>query len=319
MRKLKKSLFIACEGQTEERYFKAIAEDINSISEYAIKVVILDIEEGTRQDPLGLIDEAISRKQTEAYDECYVVFDRDRDGNELIFENAFKKASENSIGIAFSNISFEHWILLHFKRNCKSFQKSDCNSRGEKCVCNGNLCICSCLRTHYPDYKKGRHSLYKEIKDWNHRANINSAWLRNKMRLSIGSKPLHKVNPYTDVDILLRKLLGLPEYNFAEVSDLIKFNDFEFCVASVSKKDQTISLIVDIKNMSDGNIVINNTTECSISSPNGTTYPHLIHRIIIPPNAIHSFDLHFNNIKDMDEEMDFYFCLNRKRIVIEIS
>ena len=55
-------------------------------------------------------------------DELWAVFDRDGCTKH---PEAFNKAEANEIRIAFSSISFEYWILLHFKYTTRPFSKAD--------------------------------------------------------------------------------------------------------------------------------------------------------------------------------------------------
>jgi hypothetical protein len=116
------SIFIACEGSnTEPLYFEKLKEIMEENDDYPYAVTIYpdkDFDENPKTDAIGLINVAIERK--EDFDELWVVFDKD---GYTKHKEAFELAKENKINIAFSSISFETWVLLHFERNNKSFSK----------------------------------------------------------------------------------------------------------------------------------------------------------------------------------------------------
>ena len=64
-------------------------------------------------DPKGLVNQALDLKTKQNFVWC--VFDKDDFQSNGIHE-AFKTARENGIGVAFSNISFEVWLLYHFRK-----------------------------------------------------------------------------------------------------------------------------------------------------------------------------------------------------------
>ncbi|MGL5085925.1 MAG: RloB family protein [Clostridium sp.] len=105
---------IITEGtETEVNYFENIKQIINSryrsreIQEnYPIKV------EGKARSTSVLVNEAIKRKNRENFSTVWVVFDKDDNSD---FDVAIKLAKDNNIEVAWSNESFELWLLLHFQ------------------------------------------------------------------------------------------------------------------------------------------------------------------------------------------------------------
>lgn len=99
--------------QTEKNYFEAIRSRYKSI--YKIKVKFLNDE------PSALVAFAISEKSLR--NRVWCVFDKDEFPSSSI-ERAMKTAKENGIGIAFSNMAFEVWLIDHFEK-CEHEKSAD--------------------------------------------------------------------------------------------------------------------------------------------------------------------------------------------------
>lgn len=89
---LQQSIYIFCEGETEENYFRMLKQKYHR-TEISI-----------------------------ARPKIYVVFDRDDHGLQEISE-CRKLAKKNNIEILFSSICFEIWILMHFEPVFKSYSR----------------------------------------------------------------------------------------------------------------------------------------------------------------------------------------------------
>lgn len=110
---------IVCEDEkTEPSYFENYKNQIPVETLY-LKAV------GAGKDPKGVVKQAIlernnlSREAKKEVDATWVVFDKDdADENPIKisnFDEAFKKADNENLNIAFSNEAFELWLLIHFK------------------------------------------------------------------------------------------------------------------------------------------------------------------------------------------------------------
>lgn len=115
--------FIFCEGKnTEPDYF-------NSFRISTVKIKAL----GVGLNTLGLVEKAIRRINMErfdgALDQKWCVFDKDDFSSDL-FDKAIDKAEKNGFGVAWSNQSFEYWLLLHFEdHQGGSIHRDDYQSR----------------------------------------------------------------------------------------------------------------------------------------------------------------------------------------------
>lgn len=97
----KPSILIVCEGKnTEPSYF-------NQFRITSAKVI------GVGDNTVSLVNRAIELSKQGQYDQVWCVFDKD-DFNDNDFNNAIKIAEANNFGVAYSNQSFEYWLILHF-------------------------------------------------------------------------------------------------------------------------------------------------------------------------------------------------------------
>lgn len=184
-RQIKTTLFIVCEGtKTETYYFQRIKEQLDSNSKYGIEIHVYETD---TVDPKGLVDIAI--EHLGKHNEVWAVFDKDKHPK---LPQSFSNAARNKVHIAFSSVSFEHWVLLHFEQNQTAFDKS---ADIIEYMDEQNIF----------DYEKSDPHLYSKTKNKLPKAFENAAWLRF-INPSNGNL-VYTLNPYTDVDLLIAKLL----------------------------------------------------------------------------------------------------------------
>ena len=219
--KLKRVLFIACEGtSTEYDYFSSWARTDIALERFErVNVYPGKEETNPKTNPHQLYQIAKKAIDEEVADVAWIVFDKD--GHALLPET-FINAAESGVKVAFSSRSFEEWVLMHFEKNNTTFTDSECKNptgRAIKCgsavvpSCFPNNCISGHIRrqNYLVDYSKKRDfDLFTAIKKRTEIAMVNSAWLRFQVSASVNTPQslLHTLNPYTDVDQLL--------YNFTE-------------------------------------------------------------------------------------------------------
>lgn len=182
-----------------------------------------------KAQPLRYVREAQLFMEREGYKEAWAVFDHD---NFPKRKEAFELAGQVcDLHIAFSSISFEEWILAHFERNPKVFLKSQCKDEDGHPIdcendatqgCGGRDCLASYIRSrdYIEKYDKDGSTLYVSLKERLESAVINAAWLRH-----LDNAPVYERNPYTDVDRLVARLLGLDkEYVWVRIGEVFKYN-----------------------------------------------------------------------------------------------
>lgn len=105
---------IVTEGtETEVNYFKNLGAKLNELfhSKIIVEKISLDIH-GTARSTKVLVNEAIKKRSLNAYSDVWVVFDRDDNRD---FDEAISLAKKEGMNVAWSNESFELWLLLHFQ------------------------------------------------------------------------------------------------------------------------------------------------------------------------------------------------------------
>jgi hypothetical protein len=119
---VKAKIHIFCEGaKTEPNYINAYIDikhpTVRSLKKENQPVRIVDTSKNT---PKQLVDEASKFVQSleNASDQVWVVYDREspRKYTDSVHADARNMALANGVHIAFSNVCFELWLLLHFKR-----------------------------------------------------------------------------------------------------------------------------------------------------------------------------------------------------------
>lgn len=99
---VKPSILIVCEGEnTEPSYFNQFR-----ITSAKVKSV------GEGYNTVSLVNRALVLAQQGNYDQVWCVFDKD-DFNATDFNSAIRLAEANNFGVAYSNQSFEYWLILH--------------------------------------------------------------------------------------------------------------------------------------------------------------------------------------------------------------
>lgn len=194
-------MFIFCEGdKTEPLYISSYIDD-----KVKTKTKVIKIPKTKKNTPVQLVEEAISVKKSNksiSGDEFWVVYDREAIAKypNSKHDEAAKKARNNGINIALSNVCFEFWILLHFEKLSltkpySSYLDLMKNSKLKQYL-NG---------VGIASYDKGSDDLYLRVK-----AGLDMARKRAPLinQQSLASCPLqnaapHHLNPYSSVYKLL--------------------------------------------------------------------------------------------------------------------
>lgn len=96
-------ILIVCEGKnTEPSYFE-------QFKLASAKIVVL----GKGNNTISLVKQAQQLNEKDDYAQVWCVFDRD-DFPAQDFNNAIAMAASSGFGVAYSNQSFEYWLILHF-------------------------------------------------------------------------------------------------------------------------------------------------------------------------------------------------------------
>lgn len=164
-----------------------------------------------RAQPTRYVREAELFLKDGTYGEAWAVYDHD---NFPEHEDASTHAKTVGVNIAYSSISFEEWILIHFERNKYAFSKSvckrhkkdiSCGSNVHPDDCHGRICVAGRIREQkfIPEYGKSMDGLFKTLFPNHKLAIINAAWLRSLHQ----NENLWMCNPITTVDRLISRLM----------------------------------------------------------------------------------------------------------------
>jgi RloB-like protein len=321
-RYIKKSVYILTEGQTEEAYFSRVGEILGGDTEwkYSVTVEVREIIKGNKTDPIHMVKEA--KKNKSSYDEIWVVFDKDRERDSLN-QDAIKLATKSKIRIAFSSISFELWLILHFEKCLHPFERSDCGSRSTKevsvvCVCNGTVCAKTYLKqpTRYPAFEKGKSLLYDDLEGRNLLAIENAAWVRNKKS---PYTDFHTLNPYTDVDNLLAELLNLKRVVYLSIGDTFNFAGVDISVLNHQRSSNLVSVTLAINNQGAIAFLMNDLQAFSLRDDLGTLFNYTAAAIqLIEPGSNQNVVINFN-INASSQSLTFKASMADKYFLIDLT
>lgn len=191
---LPKYTYIACEGtKTEPYYIKEMAQAINTRYRNYGRGKLIEVV-GVGANTLSLLKIARERveKDMPQAETVWLVYDKDEFPNDN-FDNT-QTGAENSRDIrkykvAWSNESFELWLLLHFEDISANINRKNCTKK---------------LKKHIKDYEKNSEGVFELLKDRMPEA-IRKAEKLYKEKLKEGLPP-SKMCPATRVFELVREL-----------------------------------------------------------------------------------------------------------------
>lgn len=177
-RPLRQRFLIVCEGEkTEPNYFHG----------FRVPKDVIDVI-GIGDNTIGIVREALNRRQYADYDQVWCVFDRDYFPVEN-FNNALSLARAHNIKVAYSNEAFELWYLLHFDFHDTAISRQTYSTR---------------LSERFGfEYTKNSLDMYELLEDKQQTA------IRNATRLLDGYGEQHRPsfdNPCTTVHLLVQEL-----------------------------------------------------------------------------------------------------------------
>lgn len=194
---------VFCEGaKTEPTYLKDYIDNLPEAS----RRFVVSVEPTKKNTPAQLVDEAVAYKKSDRFvegDLIWVVYDREAvakypDENHA---KAYKKAEDNGVKVALSNICFEYWLLLHLCDSTAPYSSFD------------DLCKSSNFRKLFKDksgkeYDKSSALVFNVLKDGlskaRERAERNNA--KSVEAAPKGGDQPYRLNPYTDVYLLLNAI-----------------------------------------------------------------------------------------------------------------
>ena len=350
MQQIRKTLKIVCEGTvTEPNYFRGIVNSLKKkklsytinispqptqeeledeveqdnkptlrkkrkIVDVAVEPIDNLVPEEFKAQPLSYVWDA--RNSLDENDEVWAVFDHDgHPAIEQAFELAKDQGDGRKVNIAFSSISFEYWILLHFEPSLTTFEKSECRTKEKtkkkkkkvlKHNCGQGIHPLDCLGTKcVTGYIKSQGYIPVDtyIKGIEYKgdieANANSAILnaiRTRFNIWNRTSPVYELNPYTDVDRLVFKLLHLEfDYKWVTCQEL---ENLEISISLIKDRN---NLTIKIKNNKNAAYKYNNEEFVFLDVNNTPTVfsesciiePGEIYQVLFPLTAIEQSNLLF--------------------------
>ncbi|TCO07003.1 RloB family protein [Natronoflexus pectinivorans] len=221
-----------------------------------VKIASVGVEPEQEKIPLPLkwVLEGQQELRDGTYNEVWTVFDHDNHpARKEAFEAAAIEINGSKVNIAFTSISFEYYLLLHFERLYKPFKTSECRdknnpkkSKRKKSIlcgtnkhiddCHGEHCIGGHARiNNYWTDSKDKISKYLLVKDKLEIGFEIAAWLRYISSLKESELQEYDRNPYLTTDRIVKRLTGNDhrswqwlsldfEYKFEDLGILIDSN-----------------------------------------------------------------------------------------------
>lgn len=196
-----KRLLIVCEDEKSSKlYFESFKRDEKL--RRLLSSVDIEVVHPKDYSPVGLVAEAKLKKKKakrdrNPYNEVWIVLDKDGHAN---MGQALVTARDNNIDVALSVNCFEYWILLHFERTTRCFNKCD-------------DIISYIKKNHFKEYMKNSNS-YIALKDRIDTALENGKWIVNQNKIDIESGVhIYQLSAYTDVHVLVERLLNPKKIN----------------------------------------------------------------------------------------------------------
>jgi hypothetical protein len=217
--------------------------------------------------PVRYIKEARDRIKEAEYTEAWAIFDKDGHASPAAaFQLAAIPVLDRQINIAFSSISFEHWVLLHFEKNNTPFVRSECKesdvsiscgSGNHHSDCYGVTCVSGRIvgQGHLDTYDKSNaENLFDEIGGLTDNALVNAAWLRMEQRIALATQPVYKINPITTVDNLVKRLLDIKtQYHWISLNLVLTIHNVDFEIIPIGN-----DLTLKVTNLGAAGLITNN-------------------------------------------------------------
>ena len=197
-RYVKVTFLIATEGtKTEPNYLKALKNELEATNRFNIDISI----EGKGKATKALVNKFVRQIENcnQEYDRVWAVFDKDAFDD---FDDAISLAGSKNINCAWSNESFELWLLLHFKEVSTPTGRKDLFEELEQAIRNA-------LHKNNPeavfDLSKGNDRIYELVTILGNEADAIKRAAALKSKYKTTTKPSEQ-NPCTRMDLLIHEL-----------------------------------------------------------------------------------------------------------------
>ena len=197
-RYVKVTFLIVTEGtKTEPNYLNALKKVLEATNRFNIEISI----EGKGKATKALVNKIVRQIENcnQEYDRVWAVFDKDEFDD---FDDAISLAGSKNINCAWSNESFELWLLLHFKEVSTPTGRKDLFEELEQAIRNA-------LHKNNPeavfDLSKGNDRIYELVTSLGSEAEAIRRASALKAMFKGTAKPSEQ-NPCTRMDLLIHEL-----------------------------------------------------------------------------------------------------------------
>ena len=197
-RYVKVTFLIVTEGtKTEPNYLNALKKVLEATNRFNIEISI----EGKGKATKALVNKIVRQIENcnQEYDRVWAVFDKDEFDD---FDDAISLAGSKNINCAWSNESFELWLLLHFKEVSTPTGRKDLFEELEQAIRNA-------LHKNNPeaifDLSKGNDKIYEFVTSLGSEADAIKRAAALKQNYKATVKPSEQ-NPCTQMDLLIHEL-----------------------------------------------------------------------------------------------------------------
>lgn len=192
---LSKRILILCEDEKSSKmYFESFKRDERL--KRNLSSVTIEVFHPKNHDPVGLVTKAKemklkAKRDRNPYNEIWIVLDKNGHVN---IDQALITARDNKINVGLSVVCFEFWILLHFEKTTRSFDKCDD--------------VIRYIKKKYIPYYEKKINYYDLLKDKITDAINNAGWLQKQVSndMEHGVK-IQDLPSYTNVHLLVNKLI----------------------------------------------------------------------------------------------------------------
>lgn len=196
VRRVNRKVLILCQGKaTEYKYCLSLRSHLKLVG---TSIEIPEDSHGrSAANLLALARTKIKResKRGDAYDKVFLVFDRDEDPSfDETIQNVKAKQLNKICDTCYSVPCFEYWLLLHFEKSRRPFQKLNGSHSQE---------IIRELKIHLPDFSKAKFDAFHYTIERVEAAIENAEWaLENANATS-------EINPSTRMHVMVKYLMKL--------------------------------------------------------------------------------------------------------------
>lgn len=183
---------LVCEGkETEPNYFNGLLRSVGIKQPEAAFKAKDNSPIGVAKAAKAVYKEAVSLRIPKPMIWVWAIFDRDDHAG---VPEAVSMLEGSPVGVAFSNICFEYWILLHYERTTRSFLNCDE--------------VIDFIRKHHDAEYGKSNDHFERLRSKMPAAISHGNWLLES-HWKFDERPIWELNPWTNVQDIVQKISQL--------------------------------------------------------------------------------------------------------------